>query len=120
MTVHATRRQLVPPRSGFAVQGLGIKILLLRVAASALYFGGRSMRKILALEIGMASGAAYGTVNRRRKLLAVHEQGNRLSTVLGGHALVAMASQAGITRIRRMSGQSGRREDKRESHKQNQ
>jgi hypothetical protein len=64
MAVHATRRQLIATRSRFAVQGLGIQFLLLRVAGSAADLRGLAVRQILAFKIGMATGTAYLAMNR--------------------------------------------------------
>ena len=82
VTVHAMRGQRVAVRSRFAVQGLGIQVLLLRVAGSAVDLGGRGMRKVLALKIGMAAGAANAAVDRGRKFFAVDEERNHLPACL--------------------------------------
>ena len=94
VAVDAARRQRIAAGYRLAVQRLGMQLGFAAVASPAVHLGYRRvMREILAFERSMTRGTGKRSVNRRRELLSVHIDGDGLSTVLRGQALVVMAGK---------------------------
>ena len=73
VAVDAAGGQRIAARNGFAVQRLGMQLLLLRMAGTALHLLGRGVRQIRSLKVSMARRTRQTVVHRGGELLCVHE-----------------------------------------------
>lgn len=95
VAIHAMGRERIAPGNRFPVQRIGVLLVFITVAGTALNLGQRRfVGQVFAFEVGVAGSAGKSRVNGGSEFFAVHVTRDRAPVAGGGQGFVTVAGEA--------------------------